>query len=325
MNVRNYKIKNMKFIWPLCIWLVTVSAVAQVHTALPLKSHTNFELSKPVKYVKIATYEATEKSWDPVMTQVISFNDADQLVQEYTRILGKFGSETAYNYVYDGKKLDSVNILASAANFNSKGDIVTDKNGRIVSETAKGFYADYTRNYDYNKDGTIKTITTKHATGNNNWTQFSYKNGSLDLVTQVDGRVYKDSPVNYFLYNNGLLFATWNDLDNDLTISPTPYRHYKLKKHHAPLATAMELRTLYNTNKPAYNSQIDGISNEATIVYQQGTSSNELGDWTKKMTETTSYGQTQKRYSFREIVYADGTASGSTEFDILFFKKMNGQ
>lgn len=314
----------MKKLFQLILLFTTVHMGAQLHTESPLKSYTSFELSKPVKYIKIATYEATEKSWDPVMSQVISFNESNQLLQEYLRILGKFGSETAYNYVYDGKKLDSVNILASAANFNIKGAIETDKNGRIIRETAKGFYADYTRIYDYNKDGTIKAITTNHATGNNNWTQFSYKNGSLDLVTQVDGKVYKDSPVYYFLYNNGLLFATWNDLDNDLTLSPTPYRHYKLKNHHDPLATAMELRVLFNTNKKAYQAQIEGISNEAVIVYQQGTSSNELGDWTKKMTETTSYGFTQKRYLFREIVYADGTSSGSTEFDYLFFKKMNG-
>lgn len=312
----------MKNIWTLCILLITASAVAQIHSELPLKSHINFDLSKPVKYVKIATYDANDKGWDPVMTQVISFNDADQLVQEYTRILGKFGSETVHNYVYDGKKLDSVNTYASASNFNIKSSFQTDKNGRINTETAKGFYVDYTKSYQYNKDGTVKTITTKHATGNNNWTQFVYKNGKLDMVTQVDGKVYKGSPVNYFIYNNGSLFAKWNDLDNDLTLSPTAYRHYTLKQQETPLATAQELRKLFNTDKKGYELRLDKLVDTENIVYEQTTSSNEQGDWTKKMTNTVNYGQEQKRWSFREIVYVDGSTSGSTDFDGFFYERM---
>jgi hypothetical protein len=322
MNATKYKVKNMKNIWTLCMLLITASAVAQIHSESPLKNHKDFELSKPVKYVKIGTYDASDKGWDPVSMQVISFNDTDQLVQEYLRILGKFGSETAYNYVYDGKKLDSVNTLASAANFNIKGDITTDKNGRIISETAKGFYADYTKSYQYNKDGTVKAITTKHATGSNNWAQFTYKNGKLDMVTQVDGKVYKGSPVNYFLYNNGLLFAKWNNLDIDLLLSPTSYRHYKLKKHSTPQATAQELRKLFNTDKKAYDMRLDKLVDTENIVYEQTTSSNEQGDWNKKMTKTLNYGQEQRRWSFREIVYMDGSTSGSTDFDSFFYERM---
>ena len=306
------------------IFLITYSLTAQIHTEIPLKSHSDFELNKPVKYVKIATYEATEKAWDPVMTQVISFNQANQLIQEYTRILGKFASETAYNYVYNGKNLDSINILATASNFNIKGAVKTDSKGRVLSETAKGFYADYNRIYEYNTDGTVKAITTNHASGSHNWTKFTYEKGQLSLVTQVDGKTLAGSPINYFLYNKGKLFAKWTDVDNDLTLSPTNYRHYLLKKHPTPLATAQEIKKLFNTNEKAYQAKIKLISNDAIFVHQQGDSKNEQGDWTKKMVSTINYGHEQKRYSFREIVYADGSTSGSTEFDYLFFKKMNG-
>lgn len=314
----------MKNVIKTIIFLIACNITAQIHTELPLKSYSDFELNKPVKYVKIATYSATEKAWDPVMTQVISFNEANQLIQEYTRILGKFASETAHNYVYNGKNLDSINILASASNFNIKGAVKTDAKGRVISETAKGFYADYTRNYEYNSDETVKAITTNHASGSRSWTKFTYQNGELNLATQVDGKTYEDSPVNYFLYNKGKLFAQWNDLDNDLTLSPTDYRHYQLKKHPAPIATAQELKKLFNTDEKAYQAKIKLISNDAIFVHQQGDSKNEQGDWTKKMVSTINYGQEQKRYSFREIVYADGSTSGSTEFDYLFFKKMDG-
>ena len=306
------------------ILFISFNITAQIHTELPLKSHANFELSKPVKYIKIATYSATEKGWDPAMSQVISFNEDDQLIQEYMRIYGKFASETAHNYIYNGKILDSINTLATSANFNIKSDISIDEKGRIISEKAKGFYADYTRTYEYNKNNTVKTITTNHASGNNNWTNFTYENGALNLVTQVEGKTHEGSTINYFLYNNGSLFATWNDLDNDLTLSPTDYRHYQLKSHPAPLATAQQLRKLFNTNEKAYQAEIKSISNEAVFVYEQGDSKNEQGDWTKKMTKTLNFGQEQKRFVFREIVYADGTTSGSTDFDYLFFKKMNG-
>jgi hypothetical protein len=312
----------MKNVIKTIIFLMACSLSAQIHTELPLKSHSDFELSRPVKYVKIATYEATEKAWDPVMTQVISFNNDNQLIQEYTRILGKFASETAYNYIYNGKNLDSINILASASNFNIKGAVKTDANGRVLSETAKGFYADYNRIYQYNTDGTVKAITTNHASGSHNWTKFTYEKGQLSLVTQVDGNTLKGSPINYFLYNKGKLFAQWSDVDNNLTLSPTNYRHYLLKKHPSPLATAQEIKKLFNTNEKAYQARIKNISNEAIFVHQQGDSKNEQGDWTKKMTKTLNFGQEQKRYSFREIVYADGSTSGSTEFDYLFFKKM---
>lgn len=313
----------MKNIIYTIILFISFNITAQIHTELPLKSHAKFELSKPVKYVKIATYSATEKGWDPAMSQVISFNEDDQLIQEYMRIFGKFASETAHNYVYNGKMLDSINTLTTSANFNIKSDINTDVKGRIISEKAKGFYADYTRTYEYNNDGTIKAITTNHASGTYNWTNFTYENGALNLVTQVEGKTYEGSPINYFLYNNDKLFATWNDSDNDLTLSPTDYRHYQLKNHSTPLATAQELKKLFITNEKAYQAEIKSISNEAVFVHEQGDSKNEQGDWTKKMTKTLNFGQEQKRYSFREIVYADGTTSGSTDFDYLFFKKMN--
>jgi hypothetical protein len=302
--------------------LIATITVAQTHTESPLKSYKDFELSKPVKYVKIASYEVTENSWEPVMTQVISFNESNQLIQEYMRILGSLGSETAYNYVYNGKKLDSVNILASAPNFNIKGKVQTDKSGRILNEKATGYYVDYNRVYTYNKDGTTKTITTSHTSGNHNWTAFFYKKGALDLITQVDGAVYKSSVKNYFLYHNGSLFASWNDLDNIITLMPTAYRHYRLVANPAPLVFTKELRALYDTNKKAFDTKMLELSKDATIVYQQGTSSNEQGDWTKKMTVTVGYGLPSKRFLFREIVYADGTTSGSTDFDSFFYRRM---
>lgn len=305
------------------ILLFSFSVSAQIHTELPLKSHADFEVIKPVKYVKIATYEADEKGWNPVMSQVISFNEHDQLIQEYMRIFGKFASETAHNYVYTNKILDSINTLTTAANFNVKSDISTDENGRVISQKAKGFYTDYTRNYEYNKDNTVKAITTNHASGNNNWTKFTYENGALNMVTQVDGKTYGSSPTNYSLYNKASLFATWSDSENDLTLSPTDYRHYELKKHATPLATAQELKKLFNTNEKAYQEKIAVIGKDAIIVHEQADTKNEQGDWTKKMTKTLNFGQQRKRFVFREIVYADGTTSGSTDFDYLFFKSMN--
>lgn len=306
------------------ILFISFSITAQTHTELPLKSHTNFELSKPVKYVKIATYEADEKGWNPVMSQVISFNEQDQLIQEYMRLFGNFASETVHNYVYAGKLLDSINTLATAANFNVKSDISTDENGRVISQKAKGFYTNYTRTYEYNKDNTVKAITTNHASGNNNWTKFTYENGALNMVTQVEGKTHEGSPTNYSLYNKGSLFATWNDSENDLTLSPTDYRHYEIKKHTTPLATAQELKKIFNTNNEVYQEKMAVIGKDAIIVHEQADSKNEQGDWTKKMTKTLNFGQQQKRFAFREIVYADGTTSGSTDFDYLFFKKMNG-
>ena len=311
----------MKYLLILLVVFCQTDGFAQP-TEYPIKTHANFELSKPVKYVKIATYKADENGWEPVMAEVTSFNENNQLIQEYMRIMGEFASETAHNYVYDGQLLDSLNTIASASNFNVKSSFEPDENGRISTETAKGFYVDYTRKYTYNEDGTVKTITTDHARGTHNWTQFSYMNGEQDLVIQIDGRNFEEDTKNYFLYNKGRLFAKWNDDDNDLYLYPTDNRHFRLENHSQPLAAATELRKLQNTDQIAYDAKILEIAKEGEIVRELAISFNEQHDWTMKMVKTINEGQAEKRFVFREIFYADGTTSGSSDFDRFFYSRM---
>ncbi|MFD0990657.1 hypothetical protein ACFQ1R_11155 [Mariniflexile jejuense] len=307
----------------LFLLIIIVNVInAQIHTQLPHKTFKDYEVSKPIFYTQIVTYDATDKGYDPVMVTVNSFNDKGQFIQEYIHILGKFESETAHNYVYSNGKLDSLNTLASAKNFNVKSTFKYNTNGKITTETATGVYSNYTRNYTYNNKGYIETITTDFDNGGHNWTNFYYKNGSLDLVTQIDGKEKAGSLTNYFAYYNGELFARWDNLDKDLHLFPSQYRHFKLADHKDPATAVNQLKLLRATNQSAYDAQLEGILNEAEIIYEMGQSTPENGDWTRRMTKETRFGRTTRRFHFRKIVYTDNSVSGSTEFDYLFFNKM---
>ncbi|AJR04755.1 hypothetical protein [Siansivirga zeaxanthinifaciens] len=298
----------------------TVSA--QIHTTLPHKTFKDYEVSKPILYTQTVTYDAHDKGYDPVMVTVNSFNEQGQFIQEYLHILGKFESETAHNYIYNNGRLDSLNTLATAKNFNVKTSFEYNSNGKVAKETASGVYSKYTRHFKYNKKGDIESITTDFDNGGHNWTTFTYKNGKLDLVTQIDGQVKEGSLTNYFAYYNGELFARWDNLDKDLYVFPSAFMHYKLPKHPEPLATVNNLRELQATNKTAYNKELNSVLTHAEVTFEMGQSTPENGDWTRRMTKETRFGGTTRRFHFRKIVYADGKVSGSTEFDYLFFNKM---
>ena len=309
---------NILFLFVLIINIIN----AQIHTQLPYKTFKDYEVTKPIFYTQIVTYNANEKGYNPVMVNVNSFNDNGQFIQEYIHILGKFESETAHNYVYNNGKLDSLNTLATAKNFNVKTIFEYDNNERITKETATGVYSNYTRHFKYNKKGDIETITTDFNHGGHNETTFYYKNETLDLVMQIDGKEKEGSLTNYFAYYNGELFARWNNLDKDLFIFPNPYRHFKLTNHQDPKATINQLKLLRATNTNAYNAKLNGFLSVAEITYEMGQSTPENGDWTRRMTKETRFGQTTRRFHFRKIVYTDNSISGSTEFDYLFFNKM---
>lgn len=51
-------------------------------------------------------------------------------------------------------------------------------------------------------------------------------------------------------------------------------------------------------------------------------STNMDGDWTKRLQIDRSFSNGERRLVFRKLVYADGTESGDTEFDMIFDKKV---
>ena len=312
----------MRKITSLVLLCIAQLTVGQIHVKLPNKTFKDLEFSKPIKYVKEITYKATDAGYDPVMIKQYTFDTNNQLVQDYFQILGKFSSQTAHNYVYQNNQLDSLNTVASAANFSRKTFFEYNKQGQIIAEKANGHYVDYSRIFTYDKKGNLLSIVTAHQKGGRNWTDFKYKNNTIDFVTQIDGRTKEGTAINYFVYIDEVLFAQWSTANNDLYLFPTPLRHYKIKAAVEPEKTVAKLKQLKLSDKKGYDLALNPVVSQAEIFAETAQSVNDQGDWTARMTKDMRYGQTVRRFVFRKIVYADGTESGSTDFGDFFYRRM---
>src|SRR5690606_20994766 len=117
------------------------------HLALPKIHWKSYGYQKQIEQAKIAYYKSDSLEYETTMVEVFSFNKEGNIIQKYIRVFGKYGSETAFNYVYTNGLLDSINTYASAKNFNTQQKFHYDKNGRLTHSTSTGVYANFTDVY----------------------------------------------------------------------------------------------------------------------------------------------------------------------------------
>lgn len=316
------QIKTVLFL--LLISLNTFGQGGVQHLEPPKTYWQSFGFQKQVDHVKVGYYQSDSLGYAPVMAEVISFNKEGHLIQKYVRIFGQYASETAYNYVYTNGILDSINTLASAQNFNSQQKLHYDNNGQLTHITATGKFTNYTDTYSYENSGMVATIERKYQTGGSKTTRFNHKSNYVhEKETAVNGKITES----YTVYDGDECFATFTLGGQPIvTFYNTPFRSdFEAEIDENALNYALKQRRLKQSDPEAFKQHMSELQSKPTsrsVFDIPAEARNEGGDWTKRLQIDRRFGNGMRRLVFRKLMYADGTESGSTDYDMIFGSKV---
>ncbi|PZX43438.1 YD repeat-containing protein [Nonlabens dokdonensis] len=289
-----------------------------LHLALPFLKASDYGIHKEVTKTETVYYKSDSTGYEPAMLKVLLFNDNGLLDKDYTRIIGKYASETLYDYTYKNGKLDSLVKKASAVNFNMDVVYSHDEQGRISKETATGVYTNYTTSYEYDKDGRISRIHNKNKTGLEKMADYFYENGVLTRVeqTEYNNNKEKDASIKYIYYANGQPLFSFKD---DAT--KVVYHEFELMTKgiefgkEKAYSKVPELMKIYHKDPDNFTKYMRETYKDYESLVQISESKDvNFPDWTKRY-KVDPY---NSRMIFRKLYYKDGSSVGSTDYDTLF-------
>ena len=313
----------MKTIVTLILLAFGISASAQ-HLAPPKTYWQSFGYQKQPDHIKRAYYKSDSLGYEPTMAEVISFNKDGFIIKEYEQVLGKSVKERARNYIYKNGVLDSINTINTDANYNTWQKLHYDEKGKLVKMTITGKYSNFTDTFTFYENGMLKTIfRINHSSGTKTVAEFAHnRNYVKETVIEKTGRKIESA----YIYDGDHLFAEFT-ISKKLSIyfyDEARRINYKTTDETIcnPFEYAMNLRTEYQKNPNALIQKFDN-SDYAEIVFDiPAETKNEQGDWIRQLQLDKTYRPTQRRLVFNQIMYADGTKSGSTEMDLIFESKV---
>ncbi len=329
-NLRSFYVKQKnKVTTSLLLLLMSAMAYGQMgseaqHLSPPKTHWQSFGYQKQPDHIKRAYYKSDSLGYEPTMSEVISFNKEGFIIQEYKQVLGKFVSERARNYVYHNGVLDSINTLNTDPNYNTLGKLYYDENGKLVKLTVSGKYSKYTDTYAYYDNGMVKSILrTNHASGTKTGAEFVHqRNYVKETVLEKTGKSYESC----YMYDGDDLFTSFTISKNQkMTFYDAARRiTYEIEADNIrnPFEYALELRAEFQKNPNALAEKFDPTDNAKIVFEIPAEVRNEQGDWIRRLQFDRSYSTTERRLVFNQIMYADGTKSGSTEMDLIFESKV---
>ena len=321
-TIENSKTKVHNTIITLILLAFGISASAQ-HLKPPKTCWQSFGYQKQPDHIKRAYYKSDSLGYEPTKAEVISFNKEGFIIQEYEQTMGKFAKEKARNYVYKNGVLDSINTLNTDPNYNTWQKLHYDEKGKLVKMTINGKYSNFTDTFTYYDGGMVKTIfRLNHASGTKTVAEFVHnRNYVKETLIETSGRTIESC----YIYDGDNLFASFTIRKNQsiqfydearrITYEIDGYGIQNLFEY------ALELRTAYQKDENALAQKFD--KTKAGIVFDiPAETKNEQGDWIRRLQLDKRYSSTERRLIFNQIVYADGTKSGSTDYDLLFGKRV---
>ncbi|MFV0605725.1 MAG: hypothetical protein ACK5NK_07790 [Niabella sp.] len=302
----------------------TVRAQFHEHISPPKTYWQSYDFQKQLEYSQTVYYKSDSQGYEPKMVKIVSFNKEGYIIQEYSRILGKFGSETAHNYVYTNGALDSINTVASAKNFNTTQKFHYNEKGVLQKIVSTGVYANYTESYTYDDNGMVLSIVRKHQKGGGNHVTYDHRK---NIVTEIQINTKGDSTIQLYVYDGDDLVAFFKKEDKPQITFYDDYRriYFRTEVKEDPLEYILKMRRLKQENQKEFNNQIADIMGAATskILFDiPAESRNADGDWIRRLQVDRRFSKGERRLAFQKLKYADGSTSGSTDFDLIFDSKV---
>lgn len=294
------------------------------HIGLPAITQEAAPSNNEVFRVQTATYKADSLGYEPVMLKVLNYNEDGLKFQDYRQIFGSYASETFDEFFYTGKRLDSIVRKTSAGGFDALIKFEHDTQGRIIKETAIGRYTNYTTTFEYEDDLLIEAVLQPRK-GDKKMAFFYYGGTDNDLISVTeetyapDGKMTKSYTV---YYHDSKPFARLTK-DRPLIHVLDYTGFYKIRSSKPDYDTVKALRKAIEVSQNELFKIKRELAKDEIMIEQYSTSTDtRTSDWTKRHKTFKTFGKLDDRFIFRKLYYPDSTTSGSTEFDILFQRRM---
>lgn len=300
----------------LCFLLLLNTAIGQV----PNVHYTDFGFSKPVKEFTLMKYKFEDKFVEDSYKELMKFNEDGNVNYREFQIFGPYASLTTYAYEYESGQLVSMKkTVPSATMFNETTTYSYSDDGLLthIHIVSKAYESDYV--VTHNTDGQIAKLEGRHHNGNS-VEEFIYLNKLLTETihtnytsnnTVITKKFFQENqPV--LIYNSSELYLTlYLEGDEESSEIQLNYPAEELEMQYEHWKQLLD----QGTEKPALLKLVKETTNHSVVSYQKY-KRNEQNDWISSFTQENIF-FFQEYWSFREIIYRDGTSSGSFDFNIL--------
>ncbi|ARN77540.1 hypothetical protein BST97_05810 [Nonlabens spongiae] len=294
------------------------------HIGLPAITQEDAPSNNEVYRVQTATYKADSTGYEPAMLEVLNYNEDGLKFQDYRQIFGSYASETFDEFFYTGKRLDSIVRKTSAGGFDALIRFEHDTQGRIIKETATGHYTNYTTTFEYEDDLLVEAVLTPKK--GDKIMAFFYYGGIDNRLISVTEETYapdgKMTKLYTVYYHEGKPFARLTK-DRPLIHVLDFTGFYKIRSSKSGYETVKILRKAVEISQDELFRVRRELAKDEIMIEQYSTSTDaRTNDWTKRHKTFKNFGKLDDRFIFRKLYYPDSTTSGSTEFDILFQRRV---
>lgn len=316
MNTTEVMKKNIYLI----IYFFSLVSFAQK----PEVNYKDLGFTKKIKKVESYTYSFEDKFVTDKSSDVYEFDENGNISNHAYFVYGKYASETAEKSTYENGLLTKREILVkNRPNFNAIITYKYDKNKNLIQKKYKSS--------QYEND-------------------FIFSYGSNNKLVEIKGIYAKNHSVEKFYYEDGKLLKSINQyFDNDAVLSETITLYIDEKKviecnpKNEYFIVYLNEETENSVLKMNYPNPIENINGIVSEIQYDGLTIKQLKenllnekiqpfrlveakeiqqlndekDWIVRAGTYYRYKQYENYYTFRKITYADGTTSGSVDFDIF--------
>ena len=290
----------------------------------PEVNYKDLGFTQKIKKVESYTYSLEDKFVTDKSSDVYEFDEKGNIINHAYFVYGKYASETFENSTYENELLVKREILVkNRPNFNAIITYKYDKNKNLIQKKYKSSQYENDFIFSYDSNNKLAEIKGIYA-----------KNHSVEKFYYEDGKLFKS--INQYFAKDSVLSETITlYLEEKKVIECNPKNEYLI----AYLNEETENWVL-KMNYPNPIENINGIESEIKydgltikqlkenllnernqpfrfVEAKEIQQLNDKNDWIIKAGTYYRYKQQENYYTHRKITYADGTISGSVDFDIF--------
>ena len=297
---------------------------------IPEVNYKDLGFTQKIKKVESYTYSLDDKWVTDKSSDVYEFDEKGNITHHEFLIYGKYASATSENSTYENGLLVKREILVkNRPNFNAVITYKYDKKKNLIQKKYKSNQYENDFIFSYNSNNKLAEIKGIYA---NNYAveKFYYDKGKL--IKSINQYFEKDSVLSetITLYidekkviecnpKNEYLIAYLNEETENTVLKmnyPNPIEN----------SNGIESEIQYDglTIKQLKENLFSKINQQYRLVEAKEIQQlNDQNDWVVRAGTYYRYKEQENYYTFRKITYADGTTSGSIDFDILKVNEMN--
>ena len=282
---------------------------------------------KPVK-IESMTYSMEDKFVTDNASDLYTFNENGSILLHEFNIYGDYASSTSEISKYENDKIMQREVtVKNRPNFNS---VMTFKyeNDNLKQ---KSYQAKYYKNeflFSYDKDNRLIEIKGVY---NSNYSIEKYYYNQEKLYKTVIQYFNNDtiSSQNMKLYIDDKVVVEYdgNDKFSKAYLKEEKSEMLLQLNHTKPLQEINKIESKIINENMSFAKFKEYLLNKSNAAYvkvivNERCKNNENNDWIAKMGIDKMFKEERKYYTFRKITYADGTESGSTDFNIFTINEL---